>query len=95
MLAINWNDPETYWLNITNIWLGVVVLICLIVVAFSVVQEFRARSRKRATERDLDREVKDLVANYTGANALDIPGLGLTMADGGEPLQPPARERNP
>ena len=94
MLAINWNDPETYWLNITNIWLGVVVLICLIVVAFSVVQEFRARSRKRATERDLDREVKDLVANYTAAHALDVPGLGLTMADGGEPLQPPARERN-
>jgi hypothetical protein len=31
----------------------------------------------------LDREVSDLVSSY-GGHVFDVPGLGLTMADGGE-----------
>jgi hypothetical protein len=81
------NDPSTYWLTFTNIALGVVVVACCIAVAFGVVQEMAARRRRRAEEADLDREVADLAARYTGGHALHVPGLGVTMADGGEELR--------
>ena len=76
-------DPSTYWLNFMNIALGAIVLICLGAVAFGVVQELAARRRKAAKLAALDREVTDLVASYDG-HAFDLPGLGMTMADGGE-----------
>ena len=79
------NDPSTYWLTITNIGLGVVVLICCGAVAFGIVQELAARRRKRASMSQLDREVSDLVSAYDG-HAFNVPGLGVTMADGGDPL---------
>jgi hypothetical protein len=85
MFGINWSDPETYWLNVTNLALGIVVLLCVAAVAFGVLQELYARRRLRTT--GLDREMKDLVSSFDG-HAFDVPGLGLTMADGGEPLDP-------
>jgi hypothetical protein len=85
MFGINWSDPETYWLNITNAALGIVVLLCVAAVAFGVLQELYARRRLRTS--GLDREVKDLVTSFDG-HAFDVPGLGLTMADGGEPIDP-------
>ena len=83
------NDPSTYWLNFTNAALGVVVLICFIAVGIGVVQELAAR-RKRA--RAIDREVTDLVAAYDG-HSFHVPSLGVTMADGGEPLEKKEPER--
>ena len=80
------NDPSTYWLNVTNIALGVVVLICFAAVAFGVVQELVARHSKRVAESALDREAADLAA-YLGAHTFHVPGLGVTMADGGEELR--------
>lgn len=71
----NFNDPETFWLNVTNIALGVVTLVCLIAVATVVFKEVLARVRQRAAvlvERD--------------DHAFVMPELGLTMADGGERL---------
>jgi hypothetical protein len=83
------NDPSTYWLNVMNIGLGIVVLICCAAVAYGVLQEVMARRKKRAAASQLDREVSDLVAAYDG-HAFLIPGLGVTMADGGDPVKPPA-----
>ena len=83
MFGINWSDPQTFWLNVTNAGLGLVVLACCIAVGIGVVQELAARRRK-ATVRDLDGEVRDLVAGYGDTHAFHVPGLGLTMADGGE-----------
>jgi hypothetical protein len=80
------NDPSTYWLNVTNIALGVVTLICCVAVAFGVAQELVARRKKRAAMSRLDREVADLVSSYDG-HAFNVPGLGITMADGGEPAK--------
>jgi hypothetical protein len=77
------SDPSTYWLNVTNIALGVMVLVCCVAVAFGVVQELAAKRKKSAATSRLDREVSDLVASYDG-HAFHIPELGLTMADGGE-----------
>ena len=69
-----------------NIGLGIVMLICCGAVAFGVAQEVAARRKKRASVSKLDREVSDLVASY-GGHAFNVPGLGVTMADGGEPLE--------
>jgi hypothetical protein len=85
MFGINWSDPETYWLNVTNLGLGIVVLLCVAAVAFGVLQELYARRRLRTNA--MDREVKDLVSSFDG-HIFDVPGLGLTMADGGEPIDP-------
>jgi hypothetical protein len=80
------SDPSTYWLTITNIGLGVVVLICAIAVGIGILQEVAAKRRKRLEMARLDKEVADLVASYRDGHAFDVPGLGITMADGGEKL---------
>ena len=66
------NDPNTFWLNVTNIALGIVTLICCVVVGYGVVQEIAERVRKRK-------------ANLIDADdhALLVTDLGITMADGG------------
>jgi hypothetical protein len=69
-----------------NFALGAVVVICCIVVAYGVMQEVAARRKKRVSEAKLDREVADLVATYD-VHAFETPSLGLTMADGGDPIK--------
>jgi hypothetical protein len=86
------SDPSTYWLTLTNIGLGLVVLICCAAVAAGVVQELAAKHRRKLALDALDREVLDLVES-ADAHAFDIPGLGLTMADGGEPTGKKTPER--
>jgi hypothetical protein len=68
------SDPNTFWLNVTNISLGLVTLICLAVVGYSVVQEVLVRYRNRKTI-----EADD--------HAFLATDLGLTMADGGERIK--------
>ncbi len=68
------SDPNTFWLNVTNIALGLVTLICCAVVGYSVVQEVLIRYRNR----------KVVEADDHAFLATD---LGLTMADGGERLE--------
>jgi hypothetical protein len=79
------SDPSATWLNIMNISLGLVVLICCAAVALGVLQELAARRRKRASASQLDRELNELIGSY-GGHAFHVPGLGVTMADGGEPV---------
>ncbi len=86
------SDPSAYWLTFTNIALGVLVLVCCGLVAYGVAQELIARRRKAAQLNQLDREVADLVASYDG-HTFDVPGLGLTMADGGEETGKKGEER--
>ena len=83
------SDPSTYWLTITNAALGVVVLICCAAVAIGVLQEIAAKRRKAHALSQLDREVSDLVASFQDGHAFHLPELGVTMADGGEPLDKP------
>jgi hypothetical protein len=80
------SDPSTYWLTLTNVALGVVVLICCFAVGIGVIQEVAARRKKRVTLTQLDREVTDLVTSFQDGHAFHTPALGLTMADGGEKL---------
>jgi hypothetical protein len=73
--------PEAFWLNVTNIGLGAVTLVCVLVIGASVVAELVARWQRRAVEAD--------------DHAFAVPGLGLTMADGGERLEKPKAEERP
>ena len=81
------SDPSTYWLTFTNAALGVVVLICCLAVGISVIQELAAKRKKHTEASRLDREVADLVNSFQDGHAFNIPGLGVTMADGGEELR--------
>jgi hypothetical protein len=80
------SDPSTYWLTITNIVLGVVVLICCVAVSIGVFQEIASKRRKATAMSKLDREVSDLVASFQDDHTFHLPHLGVTMADGGETL---------
>ena len=81
------SDPSAYWLNIMNAVLGLVVLICCAAVGVGIFQELAARRKKHAALSGIDREVSDLVAGFDG-HAFQVPELGLTMADGGTPVEP-------
>jgi hypothetical protein len=80
------SDPSTLWLTITNIALGVVVLICCGAVAIGVFQEIAAKRKKTTAMSQIDREVSDLVASFQDGHTFNLPNLGVTMADGGEQL---------
>jgi hypothetical protein len=80
MFGIDWGNSQTLWLNLTNLALGVVTLLALGMVAFGVAQEILAKRRKTREFAGMDTEVRHM---------LRVPELGLTMADGGEPLPSP------
>lgn len=65
-------DPQTVWLNVTNIVLGLITLICCVIIGKTVLEEFRGRAAQKS-------EVADDVFAHGE--------LGLTMADGGERLE--------
>ena len=77
MFGLDLGDPETLWLNITNIALGVVTAVCFAVVIWGAAVEVLARARRRWARRMGEDE-----------HVFAVPGLGTTMADGGEKLGP-------
>ena len=79
----DWSDPNTFWLNITDIVLGVVTLACLAFVAQAVAKEVYARLAARLP-----------VRLRHDSHAFNVPELGLTMADGGEPVDPTKRNKD-
>jgi hypothetical protein len=82
---LNWSDPDSIWLNITNIVLGVVVVLCAAVMLGGIAHEFISRARKRRRiDAELDRDMRLL----NDDRAFDSPNLGITMADGGEKRKP-------
>ena len=64
------SGPDTFWLNFTNIALGLVTLVCVLAIAAGVVRELAERRRQHAAAAD--------------DHAFATPQLGLTMADGGK-----------
>jgi hypothetical protein len=89
MFGIDWNNPQTLWLNMTNLALGLVTLLALFVVIGAVGWEFILRRRRAREMSGIDAELHTMV--HTGSPySLPVPGLGLTMADGGEVVKPAA-----
>jgi hypothetical protein len=83
---------ETYWLSATNIALGAIVLICAFVVAGAIVKEVTARRLRRAQmTREIERDMRTLSAEFDDHAFVD-PELGITMADGGEKIDPNGRK---
>jgi hypothetical protein len=77
----NFSDPETFWLNVTNLGLGVVTFICCVVLGAGVLKEVVVRLKARVR-----------VAAEQDDHAFVMPQLGLTMADGGEREDKPKLE---
>ena len=75
MFGVDWHNPETLWLNLTNAVLGLATLVALLAVFSAGAVELYRKLKKRASE------VPDL-------HVLHLPDLGLTMADGGEAKAP-------
>jgi hypothetical protein len=73
---------EAFWLNMTNLGLGLVTLAVLVVIAFSFGKEVVARFRKPFSL-PLSEET----------HAFVVDGLGMTMADGGERTTPKEQEK--
>ena len=68
---VDMSNPQTFWLNVTNIGLGLVTLACVVVLMRAVFQEVISRKKVRVREFEGD------------DHTFRVPALGLTMADGG------------
>ena len=82
MAGENW----TFWLQMTNLVMGAIILLAVVAVFGSVVWEVFERARKKADEsKNLEAELRALYISV--AHTLSDPELGLTMADGGEEVK--------
>lgn len=86
MFGVNWSDPQTLWLNVTNLALGMVILAAVLIVVGAVGWELAFRRRRAAQATDIDAELRSMI-DAGSPHILDVPGLGLTMADGGAPVK--------
>jgi hypothetical protein len=88
------NHDWVLWLNVTNIALGVVVFLAVLAVAYAVVWEVVSRYKNARNVSDHDEELAAMLQH-----GRSVPGLGVTMADGGElfkplPEQPAEKKRS-
>ncbi len=86
MFGVDWNDPQTLWLNLTNLGLGIITLVCVGVAVHAGLAELTARYRKTATA---ETKADATVATH----GFHSPELGYTMADGGEPEKHAAEKK--
>ena len=87
MAGENW----TFWLNMTNFALGMITVLALIVVFAAVSWDLLVRQVHTARNRtglDLNALDGELRAMLQGSHSMFEPELGLTMADGGEKIEP-------
>lgn len=83
-----------FWLNVTNVALGVVVVLALVLLAYGVIWELLIRNRKRSGLHELDKEMQASLPEEL-SHSLPVPDLGLTMADGGEHFKSTAEKPAP
>jgi hypothetical protein len=74
-------NSETFWLDATNVILGLVTAVCLAIVGRVAFKEIRARVASR---------VRIPLAEDT--HAFDLADLGITMADGGVRIDEAAKK---
>lgn len=93
MAGENW----TFWLNMTNFALGIVTLLAVLVVAGAVswdlffvwLHKVRTRDVVDINRINMQRLMAEVRAGWgADEHSLPVPGLGLTMADGGEKVDP-------
>ena len=93
MAGENW----TFWLNMTNFALGIVTLLAVLVVAGAVswdlffmwLHKVRTGDVVDVSHINMQRLMAEVRAGWVADDhSLPVPGLGLTMADGGEKIDP-------
>jgi hypothetical protein len=83
MAGENW----TFWLNMTNFALGMITVLALVVVFVAVGWDLLVLKFHKTHAMDrIDEELQAML--HAGSHSLSVPGLGLTMADGGEKIEP-------
>ena len=80
MFTLNWSDPQTFWLNVTNWVLLVITAVCVLIVAYGATRELVKRLHAR---------IAIGVRESFDPHMAVLPELGLTMADGGEKVKDP------
>ena len=90
MFGADWSDPGTFWINATNLALGIIVLVAIVGVASAWGVDLREWLEARS------RRASHPVLVAPSPHAYFEPELGLTMADGGEAKAPnPADDKPP
>jgi len=87
MAGENW----TFWLNMTNFALGMVTVVAVVLVLSSVGWDLLVRKVHtvgKPAGLNLSTLDVELRAMLQGSHSMYEPGLGLTMADGGEKIEP-------
>jgi hypothetical protein len=88
MLEKDW----TFWLMMTNYALAVVTALALLLVASAIGWELILRKAQRVGHAKDESAKWDLLL-HAGPHGLSVPGLGFTMADGGEKIEPAEAEK--
>jgi len=73
-------DSETGWLGLMNIALGLAVLVCLFALGRVLLRELRGRLAKHPS-----------LAFKRDGHPLNLESLGITLHDGGEPINETTR----
>lgn len=92
MAGENW----TFWFNLTNFALGMITVLAVFVVICSVGWDLFALWLHKVRKSDavdvghvnMERVMAEVRANWADPHSLTVPDLGLTMADGGEKIEP-------
>ena len=80
---MNGENDWTFWLNVTNAGLGLVMLGAVLIVCFAMFREYlRAEAPQPRTADGLDKTLAAMLRKES--HHMFVPELGLTMADGGE-----------
>jgi len=70
-----------------NMALGVITVLAVVVVLGAVGWELLTRRARKASQiHSLNADLRAML--HAGSHSLSVPGLGLTMADGGEKVEP-------
>jgi len=78
----NWE----FWLNMTNFALGAITLFAVLLVFGAIGWELLERKARRTREaKSVDAELSALL--NTESHSQFVPGLGVTMADGGRRIE--------
>lgn len=93
MAGENW----VFWFNMTNFALGIITVLAVLVVCAAVgwdlfglwLHKARTGDNVDVARVDMERIKADLLTRWrTEPHTISVPGLGLTMADGGEKIDP-------